>query len=163
MLIALTFLFISFRQEAAYQKALTQTSGSASAIMRALGTLVTPADAVLATHTFASGVHTSSATTLVLELPAVDASGATIQNAYDYAAVYAVGEQVYCLIEASGGSARISGTTELSATTHTLTFTYDASDFANVTAVTASVITDSIVGGTTLSDRRQEYFRLRNH
>lgn len=157
--IALGSLMIAFNRQAAYEQSIAQTSGSASAVMREAESLIRSADAIAASHAFSGTTYTSSSTVLVLELPSVDASGAIIDGAYDYAAFYANGGDLYRVLDANPASARLSGTKRLSAAAKALAFTYDAGN----SAVTVDVETEAGAGsGATFGDHRTEYLRLRN-
>lgn len=85
------------------------------------------ASTIADTHTFAGTAYTSSADTLVLQLPAVNASGDILPATYDYVAYYATGTIAYELIDANAGSIRLSGSKTLSTTVESLSFTYQAS------------------------------------
>ncbi|MFA5942349.1 MAG: hypothetical protein WC798_01615 [Candidatus Paceibacterota bacterium] len=163
MLLTLGFLVYSFNESVSYQQAIAQSSGSADMLMREAGSLVLPADAVLQTHTFSSSTHTSSSTTLVIEIPSIDSSGMVIANTYDYATFYTEGPDAYRLLEANTLSRRVSGTKLLSSTVSALTFSYDAADFTQVDTVTIDLQTQAQVKQHPLSDHRQEQLRLRNH
>lgn len=162
MLTALASLIESFYRTAAYQVASEHVSGSASATMREMESLIPSADAVLASYTFPDATYTSSSTVLVLKLPSIDSTGTVITNAYDYAAIYRIGNSAYSQIEASANSARPSGTTLLSAYVQSLTFTYNSADPSTATAVTVDLKTETSAGSNTLTDHRNEYLGLRN-
>jgi prepilin-type N-terminal cleavage/methylation domain-containing protein len=163
MLAALSSLIYSFTTISNYQKASLQSSGSASIAMREIESLVFPADALLQTHIFSSVTYTSSATTLVLEIPSIDNSGNTIANTYDYAAFYVVGTNAYRLLEANALSKRSSGIKQLSTTASALSFTYDNADFTKASIVTIDLQTRAQVKQTILSDHRHEQITLRNY
>lgn len=162
MILTLSFVIYQLNGSVAYQQAVAQSSGSASMIMREIESLTVPADAVLETHTFPSATYTSSATTLVLEIPSIDSSGNVIANTYDYAAFYTVGTNAYRLLTANAASKRASGTKQLSSTVTSLTFTYNNTDFAQASAVTTDIQTQAHVKQNTLSDHRHEQVWLRN-
>ena len=163
MLLILGVLIFNFNKTAIYQQTLSQSSGSASALMREIKSLTLPATFVLQTHTFSSATHTSSSTALVLEIPSINSSGTVIANTYDYAAFYVVGTKAYRLLEPDALSARASGTKLLSSTISALTFTYNNASFPAISAITADVQTQASTTQEILTDRRTEQIRLRNH
>jgi len=140
-LIALTNLFLIFNTTYGYQQAVVATAGSAGAAMNALGAAVLPADRVLASRDFSGTAYASATTTLVLELPAADSSGNMLPGAYDYIVFYLSDGTLYRLIEAAPGSVRVSNTKQLSSAIGSLAFTYDDSDFARITKVSADLTT----------------------
>ncbi len=160
---ALTFLLYTFNKASLYGKASTQSYDSAGVLLREIESLTLPANAVLQTHSFSGATHSSSATSLVLELPSIDNSGAVIANAYDYVAFYAAGTNAYRLLEKNALSARVAGTKLLSSTLDALSFAYDNVDFAQVRTVTVDIHTEARVKEEVFTDRLYEQIRLRNH
>lgn len=163
MMIALGLLIFTFNKISSYEQASSASSGSASAVMREIESLVVPAHAVLQTHTFSGSTRTSSSTALVLEVPSYDSSGNVIANTYDYAAFYVTGTNAYRLLEANASSKRVSGTKQLSSTVSALTFTYSSSDFTKVSTTTVDVRTQAQVKQDIFTDHRREQIRLRNY
>lgn len=163
MMTVLGFLFFMFNNILSYEQASSQSSGSASAVIREMESLIFPANAVLQMHVFSGATYTSSSTVLVLEIPSIDSSGNIIANTYDYAAFYSVGTNTYRLLETNGSSARVSGTKQLSSTISALTFSYGNSDFTQVSTTTIDVQTQAQVKQNILSDHRREQIRLRNY
>lgn len=163
MMTALGVLIYNFNTISTYQKTFSQSSNSASALMREIEALIIPAKSVLQTHTFSSATYSSSSTVLVLEIPSVDNSGNVIANTYDYAVFYTTGADAYRVLEANAFSSRVSGIKKLSSTVSALIFTYNDVNFTNVHTVTADVQTEAQAKQETLSDHRREQIRLRNH
>ncbi len=163
MFMALTFLIYTFNNTSAYEQTLSQSSGSASAVVRDVESLTLPADAVLQTYAFSNATYTSSSTVLVLEIPSIDSSGNVIPNTYDYAAVYSVGTNAYRLLQSNALSSRVSGTKLLSSTVSALTFSYNSADFASVSTTTVDVQTRAQERQNLLTDHERETMSLRNH
>lgn len=163
MMVTLGLLIYNFNKMSSYEKTLSRSSDSAGALMRDIESLALPADAVLQTHTFATGTYTSSSTALVLEIPSINASGNVIANTYDYAVFYIVGTQAYRLLEVNALSSRVGGTKLLSSTLNTLTFTYNDVSYTQVHTITVDIQTRAQVKQDILSDHRREQIRLRNH
>jgi prepilin-type N-terminal cleavage/methylation domain-containing protein len=163
LMLIVASLVYTFSTASSYEQAVVGSSGSTSAVMHELEALVPPASAVLASHTFASGTYTSSATALVLQIPAVDASGAVVAGAYDYAVFYTVGATAYRLLETSVSSARTPGLKTLGMNLGAVSFTYDTGDLTQARTVTTDARASGVVRQVTLSDERHESLTLRNH
>jgi hypothetical protein len=161
-LTAIVNLFIIFNSLYSYQHAFIKTAGSSGATLNALQAAVLPADAVLVLHTFSGMTLQSGTTTLVLELPTVNSAGAFVAGARDYVAFYASSTDLYRVVEANAQSVRVSGATLLSSTLDTLAFTYDSSDFAQVTRVTAAITTSGHFKEQSVSSELTESWYLRN-
>lgn len=145
-----------------FQTAVRDTAGSASAAARAVDVAVRAADAVAASHAFSGVARSSSADTLVLELPSVNAAGDIVGGAYDYAAFYASGTALYEALDANASSSRASSTNELSDALASLSFSYSAADLITATSVSAVISTTaSFVSGTASSTVRV-HARLKN-
>lgn len=161
-LIALTNLFLIFNAMYGYQQAFIATAGSSGAAINAFEAAILPADQVLASHSFSGTVYSSSATVLVLELPAIDSSGNTLPSAKDYIVFYVSSANLYRLMQADASSARISGLKKLSTTLSSLSFTYDNSDFTKVTNVIADIQTQAQFKQQTVQSHLREKVYLRN-
>lgn len=164
VMVIIALLIYSFNKSSGYGQMFAQSSGSATAILREVGSLALPADAVLGEHAFASATYTSTSSSLVLEIPSIDNFGRVISNTYDYAAFYVVGTTTaYRLLEADPLSSRDSGIKQLSSTVNTLSFSYNDADFTKVNTVTVDVQTQALVRQEVISDHRREQIRLRNY
>lgn len=161
-LLALVNLFLIFNSMYGYQRAFVAAAGSAGAAMNALEASILPAERVLASRDFSGTTYASSADTLVLELPAFDASGDIVSGAKDYVAFYASAGTLYRLIEADVQSARHSGRTQLSAVLDALLFTYDTADVTNATNITADIATRAQFKQETVQSHLREQLYLRN-
>lgn len=162
MLVMLAFLMLQFNNSLSSEQTASKASGAASAVMRDMESLIVPADAVLQTHSFASGSYTSTTTSLVLEMPSIDSSGNVIASTYDYAAFYTTGANVYRVLEVNAASNRTSGTKLLSSNMLSLTFSYDTADVTKASLITIDLQIQAQVKQTILSDHRREQVRLRN-
>jgi len=162
MLGALSMLIYSFNTSTSYEQTAALSAESARAVIREAEALTLVADHVLQSHTFSSTTYTSSSTALVLEIPSVDSSGATVTNAYDYAVFYMNGARLYRTLAANVASARVSGTKKLSDTVSSLTFSYNSADFTLVNTVAIDVQTSVQSRGNVSVDHRREQLYLRN-
>ncbi len=162
MLLALVRFFISYNTSYGFERVLVSTSHSASLLMDEVTGAILPADQVLTSHTFSGVSRTSSASTLVLELPAIDATGAVIAGSYDYIAFYTDGTSVYEAVDANASSSRTSRTRLLSDTIQSLTFSYDNVSFPAVTSVTVDVTTSASFKTQSTQTHLREQVYLRN-
>src|SRR3989344_6623322 len=160
VVVALTFLLYTFNKASLYGQVSSQSSDSASALLRDIESLTLPANAVQETHAFSGATYTSTATSLVLELPSIDGSGNVIANAHDYVAFYAVGTNAYRLLEKDAVSGRVAGTKLLSSTLDTLSFAYDNATFADVRTVTVDIQTQAQVKEEVITNHLSQQIRL---
>lgn len=161
-LAALVNMFVIFSSLNGYQQAVIATDGSASIAMNAFEAAVLPASKVLVSRTFSGTLYTTSATTLVLQLPAVNSSGTIINGVSDYIVFYRSSNILYQLTEVGSGSARRPGQVMLSATLSTLSFTYDNVDVTKATAVTVDLQTSQQYKTQTAQGHLREQLYLRN-
>lgn len=163
LMIVIGLLIYMFGKISSYERASILSTGSASAFVRDVQTFALPANAVVATHVFASGTYSSSGNTLVLQIPSADSSGVVIANTYDYVVFYISGTNAYRKLEANAASKRVSGSKMLSTTVSSLTFSYNSVDFTQVDTVTIDLQTRAQVKQDILTDHRREQVILRNH
>jgi prepilin-type N-terminal cleavage/methylation domain-containing protein len=161
--LVLALLFLYFNTTYLLGTARVDTAGSARNVMSVAEELLLPARYTLTSRTFSGTPYTADSTTLILEIPSYDASGAVIASTYDYAVMYKTGNSVYLLVEADASSERKSGTKLLSSYVSDLTFTYDNANFPQVTSVDVDITTSTTTKGiTTAADLREKVY-LRNH
>jgi prepilin-type N-terminal cleavage/methylation domain-containing protein len=151
IMLAVVDLYVGFNKSYSKQSASINTSLSAAALVDEVKRLALQANAVVASRAFNGVTHTSSATTLVLSLPSIDASGNILSAKYDYAAFYLTGSTTYRILEVDASSARPSGSRKLSDVVSDLLFTYN-----NVTPSLATMVT---VDATTSSIAEQQLFQ----
>lgn len=161
-LIALTNLVLVFNSIYGYQQAFIATAGSAGSSINAFEAAVLPSDQVLSSHSFSGTTYSSSATVLVLELPAINSSGSIIAGVKDYIAFYPSSAILYRLTEAGAGSSRVSGTKKLTTTLSSIGFTYDNGDFAKVTNVLVDIQTQAQYKQQAVQSHLREQLYLRN-
>lgn len=158
----LTLLFLNFNGAFLFGNGRIDTAGSANTTMTTAEKLILPARHVLASHVFTSGTYSSASTTLVLELPSHDASGAVISSTYDYAVLYKTGTTIYALVETNAASARRSGTKILSTSASNLTFTYNNADFTQVSMVDIALTMSTSVKQSSVTAGLRQQMYLRN-
>lgn len=161
-LLALVNLFVIFSSLNGYQQAMLAVHGSASSAMSSFQSSVLPAKKILASRTFSGTTYSSTATSLVLELPAVDSAGAVIAGVSDYIVFYSAAGTLYRLTEVGAGSARAPGLKILSSTLRLLSFTYTGNDLSKVSSVTVDLETEASYKQQTVRVRVREQLYLRN-
>ena len=162
LMLASVQLYVMYGRVIIVQQSSIDVALDASGIMDATRTAGLQAKRVVATHSFSGIWYTSGATTTLFELPAIDASGAIITNAYDYIGIYASSTSAYRLIDATPGSSRLSGEKQLTNVLGALTFTYDNPSFPLVTSITVNATTSAVVRGEVLQTHLRGHIYLRN-
>lgn len=155
-------MYISYSRFFGAHDSYLDAIGGADLVLSEVSSAVLQANAVLPSHTFASGSHVTDADTLVLQLPSISASGDVISGSYDYAVIYATSTYVYRLLETSGASARLAGSLTLTNTLDSLAFTYNASSSADITSVRAAVRTEKVLRDRTVGASLEQLVYLRN-
>ena len=139
------------------QQATIETAGSARLTLDTIDRMAREANRVIQSHSFSGTAYTTGTTTLVLELPSVNAAGDVLPETHDYVLFYATGTQAYRLLEAATGSARPSGEKRLSESIVSLLFSFDTGNPADASRVDTTVSTESGAllsqASTTLSER----------
>jgi prepilin-type N-terminal cleavage/methylation domain-containing protein len=162
MLVVLINFYVSTNSQFAYEREYVTVARGTDDIIDTVGDHVRPANQVLASYAFATGIRQSTTTSLVLSIPSITSNGQIIIGSYDYVAFYSSGTKAYRLIEAAAGSARRSGTRLLSENVSTITFAYDSSDFTQVRAVTVSASSSGTAKGQPLTHALSQELYLRN-
>lgn len=151
----LMLMYVNYVDFFERQSASIDMLNSASRLANRVHTGAAQALAIADSHSFSGTLYTSSATVLVLQLPAQDAAGDVVPSVYDYFAYYVSGTIAYELVDAGVGSVRNTGSTQLSSTIHTLTFTYETTpanstwvelDLESETTTSPEVSTTHITG-----------------
>lgn len=109
-----------------YNKAVLATAGSATIAANDLQDLVLQANRIATSATISGTVYTSDASTLVLELPSIDSSGAALAGKYDFVAFYVSGGKFYRVVSVDPASSRIPRSRTLSEAVTSVTFTYNS-------------------------------------
>jgi prepilin-type N-terminal cleavage/methylation domain-containing protein len=162
LMFAVTQLYVVYGRVMDLQKSSIQVALGSSSIMGAAREAGLQAGHVATAHVFSGVNYTSSTTTVIFELPSIDASGTVIPSTYDYVGIYASGASVYRSIDAAAGSARRSGTKVLTNTLDSLTISYDSDSFPAVASVTVNATTSVMVRGVATQVHLREHIYLRN-
>src|SRR6185503_18263576 len=102
------------------------------------------------------------ASVLVLQLPAVNASGTYVANTWDYIAFYGTGTNLYRDLEVNAASTRVGGTKLLSNSLSSITFSYNNADLSLATVVDVDLTSQTQVRQQVLTSREQQKLFLRN-
>ena len=155
-------LYVVFGRMVSFQSLSIGASLSASSIIDAARTAGLEADRIAASHVFSGVNYTTGTTTVVFELPAVDASGSPIPSTYDYVGIYASSTAAYSIVDAAPGSARLSGQKQLTDSLVALTFTYNQADLSLATSTTIDATTTASVAEQTTYTHLRANIYLRN-
>lgn len=160
--LAITELYIMYGRITLFQQSSIAVVLGGSSIVDTVHTAGLQALQVVATHIFSGVEYNSGTTTALFELPAIDASGAIIPNAYDYIGIATSSTSAYRLVDAAQGSARVSGEKRLTDVLEALRFTYDNPSFPLVTSVTVDATTSATVRGDVTQTHLRGSVYLRN-
>ena len=162
MMVAVIRFFTTYSSSFLYSRSMMSVSSSAGNVVNDVTEYGLSADQVESSHTFGATNYTSSASTLILELPSVDASGVVLPSSYDYVVYYKDGAYVYRTLEAGAGSTRRAGTKLLSDAVSSLVFDYATTTPANATSVNVSVTTQKSPHGQSVQSKLGNTIYLRN-
>lgn len=162
LLVAIMQIYLVYGRVILTQEASITANLGANAVVEAVRRAGLQADHVVTSHSFSGVPYTSDATTVIFELPAIDASGNIIGNTYDYIAITASSTEAYRFTDAAAGSSRLSGTKRLTNALAALNFSYDAAPMAAVTAVMVDATTTASVKGESVYRHVSGHVYLRN-
>jgi prepilin-type N-terminal cleavage/methylation domain-containing protein len=139
LFLAVISLYQTFTQLYAGADAGYSARTSAGRVVRAVESIVLPADRILTSHAFSTGTYTTGQETLVVEMPSITSAGAIIAGTYDYAVIYQSGTSVLMRTEVGAGSARNARQITLGTEVTNLDFAYDNADVTNAHSVTPTI------------------------
>jgi hypothetical protein len=145
-----------------------RTDNETGAILaaRSISQLSRGAIAVEASHDFSGTVHTSSDSTLVLKMPAVDGSDNIIAGVYDYAAFYrdpTDATKIFIVTDPGSGSVRQLSARRLTSYNDTLIFRYNAATITAADRISVLLINQQTRRGATVTNRAWTSIFLRNN
>jgi prepilin-type N-terminal cleavage/methylation domain-containing protein len=162
LMIGLIGIYLNFGSYLATEQKTAEVVHSASRLTSQVHDMTLQANAVAASYVFSGTTYTSGSTTLVLELPSVNASGDIVTNAHDYVVFYATNTKAYKIVDSAIGSARVGATIRLSDTLGSLTFTYDNATPSLASKVDVDVQTQAQTKQGLVQTRVHEQAYLRN-
>lgn len=162
MLGGLVNMYLAFQNLYGLELAYSNTAGSASQTLNLLRPTIAVADKVVSSRTISGTSYTTNTTTVILELPSIDAGGAVINNSKDYVVVTLSGKNLLMITSSASGSARASGTKQLSSAVQTLSFSYDNTDPTLATGVSIDLSSQATYKSLAAQNHIQETVYLRN-
>jgi len=158
LLLATVQLYLVYNRSLSAQKSTISVMLGSGNLADAVHTAALQADHVVASHTFSDLLLTTGTSTVVFELPTVDSSGSILDATFDYVGFYVSSTSAYRAVDAAVGSARASGTKQLTNVLQALTFTYNNATPSLVSNVTMDATTTQ-AGATSNHIRKQTYLR----
>lgn len=142
-----------------------ENDNGATLAIRRIGELVRGATTVVASGDVNGTTYASDASTLVLQMPSLDANGNIIAAQYDHIAVYrdtTVTEKIMTDTETGTGSVRASGQHPLTDNNQVLTFSYDAASPEEAARVSVFLVNAKTVRGAEIESKAWTASYLRN-
>lgn len=162
LMLAATQLYVVYGRAVLVEQASINLALGGSSIMDSVRSAGLQANRVVTSHIFSGVTRSSGSSTVIFELPSIDAAGDIVVGSYDYVVIYASGTSVYRVTDAAAGSARRSEEKILTTALDALSFTYDDVSFGNVSSVAASATTTTLVRGETKQTHFYQHVYLRN-
>jgi prepilin-type N-terminal cleavage/methylation domain-containing protein len=162
LLLVIVQLYVVYGRTIIFHQTSLDVALGGSTIMDAARMAGSQAKSVIATHSFSGVSYNSGTTTVIFELPAVDASGAIITSAYDYIGIYASSSNAYRIIDAAPGSVRVSSEKRLTGVLDALSFTYNSPLFPSVTNITINATTSATIRGEMTQTHLRGHIYLQN-
>lgn len=159
---AVVSMWIGYNNYFSLELAQASVGSDAERIMSQAEVAALQASGVASSHTFSGTTITSTSSALVLQVPSIDSSGTILANTYDYIALYASSTNAYKAIDAAAGSSRTTGTTKLSASLQSLSFTYYTSPVTSATSTFIDVRTAATLLRGTAASHLSETLYFRN-
>ena len=163
--ILLSALFVLYQRHGslyAYEQALVEVSGSVRSSVAEIVEAGAQAQRVIASRTVNGVSRTSSANTVIFEIPAIDSSSQAISGAFDYIVFYQSGNDFWMDAEMNALSVRKITTKKLSSSLTAITFSYDNEEFDLVRKVTADLEMSKQVKEQNVKSRLRQVVTLRN-
>jgi len=146
-----------------FQQATVRVSESGRFAMQAMNTYISQSYRVLASMTINGAAYTSSSTTVVLQIPAIDSNNNVLAGKWDYAAFYGSGSKFFQDVQVDPSSVRLGEKKILSDSLASISFTYDNADFALAESVAVDLLTQVVVRDQTVSSHLTQNIYLKNY
>lgn len=124
---------------------------------------VSQAHRVAGSYSFGGTLYTTSSSTLVMQIPAVDANNRVVANSWDYAVFYKNGTRLYRQLQPAAASTRTPGSRQLNDVTASVVFSYDNVDLALVKKVGITLGTFTQEGHVAVAHLASEEVALKNY
>lgn len=145
-----------------YEQARVLVTQSSRSISQALVSYGSQAYHVAPAVTIAGITYNSGASTVILQIPSIDASGNPLTAKFDYVVFFQDASSLYLLVEPDLSSSRSALLKQLSSTLSSINFTYNDVNFSNVSNFTVDALNSSLVRGFVFSDRLKQTVFLKN-
>lgn len=155
--------FVNYYDSFNYLQATTGVSQSTGLFINAVSNSIRQASKIITSRSFSGTTYTTDDTTLVLQIPSIDASSNVISATYDYMVFYLDGGNIYWLIEADAASFRGSSLQKLGSDITSLSFTYDNQDLSAATKADISVTAQKEFKGKIFRSSLNQQAYLRNN
>jgi hypothetical protein len=165
VLVSVTQIFASNYTIFLTQTARTDNDTGAILAVRQISEIARGATAVVDSHVIGGTTYTSSASALVLRIPARDAGGNIVAGVNDYIAFArdtTDTEKIIVATEPGAGSARPSGTRAITFYNDTMVFRYNDADITKADKVTLYLVNSQTVRSQTFTTRAWTALFLRN-
>lgn len=158
-------IFISINRSMRENRLRQELILEASRIAKRISDTIIPASSIESSKSLLGQPYLTGSTTVVLELLAIDETGAIIPNTFDYMAITLDSSDTSKLLritDADAGSSREDRTEVLGSHIDFLTFTYKDTDPTTSNEVSASFTISDITGTKTITHTLQTHASLRN-
>jgi competence protein ComGC len=156
-------LFIWHNSIYHYQESFVKVSEQGRNTLAAIQQNVNQAYRVLATSSVSGALYTSSATTTVLQLPAIDSANSVISGKWDYVVFSLSGQNLSEIVQPDASSARQTIKKQLSDSAQSLSFTYNNNTFSQVTEVSVNFNPQINYKGHLVGNNLQQNIYLHNY
>lgn len=124
-----------------------QATSGARAALNEFSESIAQAKNIITSRTVSGTTYSTSGNNLVLELPAVNASGQIIGGGNDYIIFYTNGTSLYKLIDPVNESVRVGGTKLLTDKLQNLSLTYNNGGYIQANQIDIAIITRAFYRG----------------
>jgi prepilin-type N-terminal cleavage/methylation domain-containing protein len=163
--ILLSALFVLYQRHGilySYEQVLVEVSGSARSSVAEIVEAGAQAQRVIASRTVNGVSRTSNATTVIFELPSIDAQSQAVSGAFDYIVFYKDDNDFWMDAEMNAQSVRKVTKKKLSSSMSALTFSYDNVNFTLVRKVTVDLEMSKRLKTQTIKANLKQVVTLRN-
>jgi len=121
------------------EQAEVRATGSVRSAMNEMSRYIAQGNRIESSRTIGGQTYNTSASGVVLQIPAINSSGDVITTAYDYVVYYTSGTDLYQIIEPGSGSSRKASNRQLSSVLQSLSLTYNNADPTLASSITVDI------------------------
>ena len=147
------------------QSARTDNETSAVIAARVISDMTRDSSVIQSSRTINGTTYTTSANTLVLQMPTIDSNNNVVTGSYDYIAFYRDGTtptKIFSDTQPAPGSKKVQGKKLVTAYNSILTFRYNNSDITKATRVQVHLVNTQIKRSVTITTKAWTAIFLRN-